>query len=72
MLQHPKRTRFQRWLYEGDLAATALWLGVTKTTIRAWRTGRSYPHPLRYQSLILAALSDGLTLRPSDLRRPRA
>lgn len=64
-----KRNRFREWLYEGDLAETAKHLGVTKTTIREWRTGRAYPHPLRHAFLLRMAARVNHRIDPTDLHR---
>lgn len=64
-----RRNVFRAWLYADKLEKSAKYLGVTKTTIREWRTGRSYPHPLRHAALIRAAARVGIVLPPSDLTR---
>lgn len=65
----PKRNKFRSWLYDGDLAETARYLGVTKTTVREWRTGRAYPHPLRRATLITKAAERGYYVPAADLIR---
>ena len=59
----PKPDKFKRWLYAHPLDRTAFRLGVTKTTIREWRTGRGRPNTLRHLAIIRAAREDGVDLR---------
>lgn len=66
-LPHP----FRSWLYSRPLDELAARLGVTKTTIRGWRTARTSPAPTRYPHLKMHAKRDGVTLTTDDLL-PRA
>ena len=63
------RNPFRRWLYHEALDVMASRLHVTKTTIREWRTGRAYPHPLRHDQLIDAANFNGFRVTKRHLMR---
>ena len=62
-LPHP----FRSWLYQRQLADIAKRCGVTKTTIRGWRTGRTYPAVARHGTLKRLAAYDSVTLTTDDL-----
>ena len=63
----PKPNPFIAWLNAADLAVTAKRVGVSKTTIREWRTQRKGPNPTRFPRLKVLAERDGFTLTTDDL-----
>lgn len=62
-LPHP----FRSWLHRHPLDVLAQRVGVTKTTIRAWRTARGFPSASRYAKLKALAARDGVTLTTDHL-----
>lgn len=63
----PTLNPFRAWLYSRELPDLADRLGVTRTTIREWRTGRGAPNHTRYASIKRLAKRDGVTLTTDDL-----